>query len=50
MEKILMKWNLDKVNYINFLYRYPEFLRPKEELFSYLFVYLLKLEQPKHLN
>jgi hypothetical protein len=41
------KWYSDKINYLNFLFSCPDLVRPKEDLFSFLFRTLLKLEQPR---
>lgn len=43
MEKVLSKWYLDKSNYLNVLFKYPTLMRPTQDLFTYLFTYLLKL-------
>lgn len=42
MQKIVRKWFTDKTNYLNLLFKYPDLIRPKEDLFSYLFKALLK--------
>jgi len=43
-EKLTQRWFEDKLNYIRFIYRNPELISPKEDLFSYLFKALLKQE------
>lgn len=50
MEKLLAKWNLDKVNYLNFIFKRPDIIRPKEDLYSYLLTHLLRLESSQQLS
>jgi hypothetical protein len=49
MEKLVHKWNMEKINYLNFLFKHTDLMRPREDLFSFLFGYLLKLAQPQPL-
>lgn len=46
VEKIMHKWYSDKINYLNFLYKCPDLIRPRRDLFVFLLQTLLKLEEP----
>jgi hypothetical protein len=45
MEKVVSKWNVEKIGLLNFIRSYSDIMQKPSDLFAYLFRHLLEMDK-----